>query len=101
MQTDAVLRLLQEVAEQVVNPRFRSLQDGDVSHKSHPGDLVTIADREAEVLITEALTQAYPDALVLGEEASAADPSVLERFRAAEHAFTVDPVDGTRNFVRG
>jgi fructose-1,6-bisphosphatase/inositol monophosphatase family enzyme len=101
METDAVLTLLQDVAEQVVNPRFRRLRDSDVSHKSHPGDLVTVADREAEVLITDALQAAYPEALVLGEEASAADPTLLDRFRSAEHAFTVDPVDGTRNFVRG
>jgi fructose-1,6-bisphosphatase/inositol monophosphatase family enzyme len=101
METDDVLRLLQEVAEQVITPRFRSLGDGEVMSKSHPGDLVTVADREAEVLITEALSAAYPDAVILGEEATSADPSILDRFRAAEHAFTVDPVDGTRNFVKG
>ncbi len=101
METDAVLTMLQEVAAEVVNPRFRQLADHQVSSKSHPGDLVTIADREAEVLITERLLAAYPDAVILGEEAASADASVLGRFRDAEHAFTVDPVDGTRNFVHG
>ena len=101
METDDVLTMLQDVAERVVTPRFRSLRDDQVTSKSHPGDLVTVADREAEVLITEALRAAYPDAVVLGEEATAADPTTLDRFRAAEHAFTVDPVDGTRNFVKG
>jgi fructose-1,6-bisphosphatase/inositol monophosphatase family enzyme len=38
---------------------------------------------------------------VLGEEAFAADSSALDRFFAAEHAFTVDPIDGTLNFVEG
>ncbi len=100
MDTDDVLTLLKDVAEQVINPRFRSLAAEEVMEKN-PGDLVTVADREAEVLITDALLGAYPDAVVLGEEASAADPSVLDRFQAAEHAFTVDPVDGTKNFVHG
>jgi fructose-1,6-bisphosphatase/inositol monophosphatase family enzyme len=100
MDTDAVLRLLQDVAEQVINPRFRDLDDGEV-HEKNPGDLVTAADREAEVLITAALRDAYPDAVVLGEEAYAGEPSLLERYRAADHAFTVDPVDGTKNFVEG
>ncbi|MEI5672063.1 MULTISPECIES: inositol monophosphatase family protein [unclassified Nocardioides] len=100
MRTDEVLTLLQDVAAEVIEPRFRALADDQVDEKG-PGDLVTIADREAEVLITAALTDAYPDALVLGEEAAAADPGLLERFQAAEHAFTVDPVDGTRNFVHG
>ncbi len=100
MDTDAVLRLLQDVSAEVVEPRFRSLGEGEVSEKN-PGDLVTVADREAEVLITEALEAAYPDAVVLGEEACAADASVLDRFTSADHAFTVDPVDGTKNFVKG
>ncbi len=65
MQTDEVMALLQQVAADVVTPRFRALADGQV-HEKNPGDLVTVADREAEVLITAALQAAYPDALVLG-----------------------------------
>ena len=95
-----VLQLLQDVADEVINPRFRSLADHEIAEKN-PGDLVTVADREAEVQITEALTRAYPDALVLGEEACADDETLESRFRDAAHAFTVDPVDGTKNFVGG
>jgi fructose-1,6-bisphosphatase/inositol monophosphatase family enzyme len=98
--TDAVLTLLQEVADEVISPRFRDLASEEVVEKN-PGDLVTVADREAESMITKALSAAYPDALVLGEEAAASDPTLEERFRAADHGFTVDPVDGTRNFVHG
>ncbi|HYG92142.1 MAG TPA: inositol monophosphatase [Nocardioides sp.] len=100
MDTDAVLRLLEDVAAEVITPRFRSLREEDVSEKN-PGDLVTVADHESEVLITEALSAAYPDAVVLGEEAMAEDAGLLDRFAAADHAFTVDPVDGTKNFVHG
>ncbi|MGA8848109.1 MAG: inositol monophosphatase [Nocardioides sp.] len=100
MDTDAITTVLQEVAAAVITPRFRSLSDSEVLEKN-PGDLVTVADHEAEVLVTAALQAAYPDALVLGEEATAADPSLLARFATAEHAFTVDPVDGTKNFVNG
>ena len=101
MDTDAVLDLLQEVAEEVVSPRFRNLDKEQVSSKGRPGDLVTVVDREAEVRLTAVLQDAYPDALVLGEEAVHADPGLRDRFHAAEHAFTVDPVDGTRQFVKG
>jgi fructose-1,6-bisphosphatase/inositol monophosphatase family enzyme len=100
LSTDAVLDLLREVAAEVITPRFRSLAAGEVMEKN-PCDLVTVADREAEVLITDRLTAAYPDALVLGEEAFAADHTLMDRYLAAEHAFTVDPVDGTKNFVNG
>ncbi len=100
METDEVLTLLKDVADEVVNPRFRTLAEGDISEKK-PGDLVTVADHEAEVLITEALRGAYPDALVLGEEATATDAGLMRQFGSAPHAFTVDPVDGTKNFVAG
>jgi fructose-1,6-bisphosphatase/inositol monophosphatase family enzyme len=98
--TQEILRLLRDVAEEVINPRFRTLTDDQVTEKT-PGDLVTVADHEAEVRITEALSGAYPGALILGEEANESDDTLLERFRAADHAFTVDPVDGTKNFVSG
>lgn len=100
METDAVLALLRDVADQVINPRFRSLDSDEIEEK-RPGDLVTAADHEAEELITDALNAAYPQAVVLGEEAYAKDPALLNRYAAAEHAFTVDPVDGTKNFVSG
>ena len=101
--TESMLTLLQEVAAEVIDPRFRALEERQISSKAHPGDLVTIADQEAEVLITRALRAAYPQALVLGEEAFAQEPSLLDDFRTATaaHACTVDPVDGTRNFVHG
>jgi fructose-1,6-bisphosphatase/inositol monophosphatase family enzyme len=100
VQTDEVLNLLQEVAVAVIEPRFRALADGEVMEKK-PGDLVTVADREAEVEITKRLQAAYPDAVMIGEEAVSADWSMLDGLAGVEHWFTIDPVDGTRNFVHG
>src|SRR3954454_16176486 len=100
VETADVLTLLQDVAEAVVNPRFRDLHHDQIAEKN-PGDLVTVADQEAEARITEVLQDRYPEALVLGEEATATDATLMDRFRAAGHAFTVDPVDGTKNFVHG
>jgi fructose-1,6-bisphosphatase/inositol monophosphatase family enzyme len=98
--SDEVLQLIRHVADEVINPRFRDLDTDDISEKN-PGDLVTVADHEAEHLLTTALNEAYPNAVVLGEEAYAGDPDLLKRYAAADHAFTVDPVDGTKNFVHG
>ena len=99
LSTGEVMDLMRSVAADVITPRFRSLSDAQIDEK-RPGDLVTIADKEAEALLTGALVEAYPDAVVLGEE-TYADSDLLERFRAAGHGFTVDPVDGTKNFVNG
>jgi len=100
MTTDEILELLREVAASVVTPRFRALTAGEIDEKT-PGDYVTIADREAELAIAERLRSAYPDALVVGEEASFSDPRLMSELSSALHAFVIDPVDGTRNFVNG
>lgn len=54
---------------------------------------VTAADHEAEAAIVETLRRAFPDHGVLGEESGARG--------SAERRFIVDPIDGTRNFIRG
>lgn len=100
MDSEAVLTLLQDVAAEVIAPRFRSLADHEVMEKN-PGDLVTVADHEAETIITRRLQEAYPTALIVGEEACSADPRLLQGLAAVDHWFTVDPIDGTRNFVHG
>ncbi|RKS07775.1 fructose-1,6-bisphosphatase/inositol monophosphatase family enzyme [Nocardiopsis sp. Huas11] len=96
---DAVTEVLREAAETAVLPRFRSLSAGEVTEKS-PGEIVTVADREAEELITPRL-RAIADAPVVGEEAASSDPSLIEALRTEPLVWLVDPLDGTRNFVRG
>jgi 3'(2'), 5'-bisphosphate nucleotidase len=57
---------------------------------------VTIADRAAEAIILEALLRLAPDVPVVAEEEAEAGrtPKVDDRF------FLVDPLDGTKEFVR-
>lgn len=57
-------------------------------------DLVSEADKESEALIVSALSRAFPEDGVLGEEGGA---SKLD----AEAIWVIDPIDGTRNFVTG
>lgn len=100
MQTDQVSELLADVADRLILPRFGALESTDI-HEKKPGDLVTVADREAEIELARVLRTAEPGVLVVGEEAVFTDPSSLELLPAAEHAWVIDPVDGTRNFARG
>lgn len=92
---ERVTELLREVGRDVVLPRHRQLRSGEVEEKA-PGDLVTVVDHEAERRITAAL-----DGLVVGEEAVAADPSLLDALPTADRCWLVDPLDGTHNFVEG
>src|SRR6516225_5597717 len=55
---------------------------------------VTVADREAEGFLRGALLGAFPDDGFLGEETGNQPGSSSFRW-------IIDPIDGTRNFVRG
>lgn len=59
---------------------------------------VTVADREAEQVIRGVLSDAFPDHAIYGEEFGThgtADPA------SADHLWLIDPIDGTKSFVRG
>ncbi len=71
-----------------------------MSEKDGPGDLVTIADIEAEHALTPLLRE-IEDIPVVGEEATAEDPTLPDVLGEADAAWTVDPVDGTWNFAHG
>ena len=77
-QRDAVFAAIIEAAEQAVLPRFQNLADHEIGSKSNPSDLVTIADREAEALLTASLSAILPGSVVVGEESVAANPALLD-----------------------
>ena len=101
MDTAPVAALLRAAADQAVLPRWRTLRPDQVAEKSRPDDLVTVADTEAEALITAGLQRLRPGTPVIGEEAVAADPSLLDGLTTLPAYWLVDPVDGTGNFVDG
>lgn len=95
----AVGDAMRRVADAEIRPRFRALADGQI-HLKGPGDYVTEADLEAELALTPLLKEIL-DAPVVGEEAASKDASVEAVLATDEVAWTVDPVDGTANFVNG
>lgn len=96
---EAVSCLLRDVGATAILPRFRRLATSDVRSKS-PGEEVTVADEEAERLLTAALIDLLPGSVVIGEEAASRDPSLLSKI-ADGTVWLVDPLDGTANFVAG
>ncbi len=67
--------------------------DLDVVAKAD-GSPVTVADRTAERTIRETLAQRYPNDAILGEEEGTSEGSSGRRW-------IIDPIDGTKAFVRG
>ncbi|MFD7322540.1 inositol monophosphatase family protein [Streptomyces sp. NPDC059875] len=99
--TTEVEEAIRKAAAAEITPRFRQLAAHEIVEKNGPHDLVTVADRAAEAHLTESLTTLLPGSVVVGEEAVHADPAVYDALQGDAPVWIVDPVDGTRQFVRG
>jgi histidinol-phosphatase len=70
-------------------------QKAGIFAENKPDDSpVTIADKECEKLIAKMLEEAFPDDGILGEEGARKESTNGRRW-------IIDPIDGTRDFVRG
>jgi 3'(2'), 5'-bisphosphate nucleotidase len=88
------------VAEQLAR------EAGQVVLQYHGGDLsverkagnepVTVADHKASELIVGGLRKAFPDDIVISEE----NADDLRRL-TAQRVWYIDPIDGTKDFIRG
>jgi 3'(2'), 5'-bisphosphate nucleotidase len=73
------------------------MQRGELGVEMKPGDEpVTVADRRASELIVAGLAESFPDDPVISEELPPA-PGAL----GAPRYWLVDPIDGTKDFIRG
>lgn len=94
-QIGPILATVAEEAALIILPFWRA--GGAVERKADDSP-VTEADRRAEAHILARLSEHFPDTPVISEEAAseAGTPETVgERF------FLVDPLDGTRGFVKG
>jgi len=83
-----------EIAHAAGELTLRYFQSGLTADTKGDGTPVTIADREAENLLRTRIREAYPDDGILGEE-HGEEPGTSGRI------WILDPVDGTKSFVRG
>jgi histidinol-phosphatase len=87
----AVAHDLADLADAITAPAFRA---GLAVERKRDGTPVTAADRDAERAIRAAVRDRFPDHAFLGEEDGLeGDPDAPR--------WIVDPIDGTKNFVRG
>ena len=103
---DIALELARTAGAEVVR-----LRDGELAVEMKPGDEpVTVADRRASELIVAGLAAAFPDDPVISEELlptplanGAEDPAPLASVTrgGSPRLWLVDPIDGTKDFIRG
>ncbi len=100
-QITALIDTVRRVAKAEIVPHFRNLGALEIDAKSAPDDLVTVADRAAELAISQAVHDILPEAAIVGEEAVSADKTVLARVKEPGLCVVIDPIDGTWNYANG
>ncbi len=85
------VRQLAHASGEIIRKYYRT--PVDVAEKTDHTP-VTVADREAEILMREMIQARYPDHGILGEEMETVHPD-------AEFLWVLDPIDGTKNFLSG
>jgi myo-inositol-1(or 4)-monophosphatase len=68
--------------------------DLKIGFKDARANLVTVADTESQQAVTAVIRESFPTHTVIGEEGTTGDPGT-------DHAWYVDPLDGTTNFSHG
>jgi 3'(2'), 5'-bisphosphate nucleotidase len=97
MISPSLLETLTEIASEASAMIMRIYaEDFEVDYKG-PDDPVTHADRQANTHICTRLGALFPDSVIVAEES---EPEGYAQYATAERVFFVDPVDGTREFVR-
>jgi histidinol-phosphatase len=89
-----LLEATQELARRAGGVALRHFRSALTVEAKSDGSPVTVADRSAEETAREWITRRFPTDGVLGEEFGAHLP-------AAKRRWLIDPVDGTKTFVRG
>jgi histidinol-phosphatase len=90
----ALLEAAADVARVAGDTALRYFRPDITVETKRDGTPVTIADRAAEQAAREWLHTRFPDDGILGEELG-------EERRGAKRRWLLDPVDGTKTFVRG
>jgi len=86
------LHQLLDLSRDIIRPYFNN--SGLKVETKEDATPVTLADREAELAIREAIRQQHPEHGIIGEEFG------NER-EDAEYVWVLDPIDGTKSFITG
>lgn len=90
----SLLQAVADVARCTGDAAMRHFRSSLTVETKGDGSPVTIADREAETVARRWIAERFADDTILGEEFGGAATSVGRRW-------IIDPIDGTKSFVRG
>jgi histidinol phosphatase-like enzyme (inositol monophosphatase family) len=88
------LRVAQDIAIASSNITLKYFRQGVTASAKHDNSPVTIADKHCEEFIRKQLHKHFPTHSIVGEEFG-------KDYSDTSFQWFIDPVDGTRNFIRG
>ncbi len=93
-----IVRRISIQAGEIILEYYNGFKEMELAKKSD-GSPVTQADKEAEIFIEKHLKELMPDVPVIGEESysNGSRPDLSQN----DYFWLVDPLDGTRSFIRG
>jgi histidinol-phosphatase len=94
VELERAMNVAKDAVEAAARAALPHWEKGVAVEKKPDRTPVTVADRESEVVIMEAIRKAFPDHAFLTEESGAHQGDPTQRW-------IVDPIDGTRGFSRG
>ena len=101
MRTGDVLSLAHELADVADALTLAAFGDVPEVRRKRDGTEVTAVDIAVEAAIRSRITAVFPEHLILGEEAGWGPDDRSGRVPDDVPVWTIDPIDGTTNFVKG
>ena len=88
------------ISKNIILPKYQNLKEEDIRYKNG-SDLVTSVDIAAEKELKNNLLKLLPSSNFIGEEEYSLNENILKSYQENNYCWTVDPIDGTTNFVKG
>lgn len=82
-----------QIASKYISSQAGDIKDDMVEEKAQ-NDFVTFVDKNSEKLIIENILRNFPDHGILAEESGS-------RGKGSGYSWIIDPLDGTKNFIKG
>ena len=97
---EQIKSILFEVSKEFILPKFKNLKSEEIQFKNNR-DLVTEVDLAVEEKLNNILCSLLPNSLFVGEEKFSLNSKLFDCYKQNQYCWTVDPIDGTANFVNG
>ena len=88
------------ISKKFILPKYKNLKSEDIKYKNR-SELVTSVDINVEKELKKQLLKILPSSNLIGEEEYSSNTNIINAYNENDYCWTVDPIDGTKNYVNG